>query len=262
MAWLSWKWKSNSKGASLPIGIKERKPLIDPANLPRHIAVIMDGNGRWATARKLPRTAGHRAGMNALKELVNACGELGIPVLTVFAFSTENWKRPAEEVNFLMDLLIEYINKELDELNSKGVKIRVLGELGSLPVRVQEEITRAVKATAANEKLILNVALNYGGRREIILAVQEIGKRIRDGVLEPENIDEELFNHFLFTYQLPDPDLVIRPSGEMRISNFLLWQIAYAELWFSRVLWPDFTKEHLLQAIAEYQKRQRRFGGL
>jgi len=261
MAWLNWKW-INNKGCPLPGKTKSQVPAIDPANLPRHIAVIMDGNGRWATARRLPRTAGHRAGMSALKELVNACGELGIPVLTVFAFSTENWKRPAEEVNFLMDLLVEYINRELDELNSKGVKIRLLGEMETLPARVQEEIRRAIETTSKNKKLILNVALNYGGRREIILAAQKIGQKIREGTLEPENIDEELFNNFLYTDRLPDPDLVIRPSGEMRISNFLLWQIAYAELWFSKVLWPDFKKEHLLEAIAEYQKRHRRFGGL
>lgn len=241
---------------------KSWESLINYAQLPRHVAVIMDGNGRWAYSRGLPRTAGHRAGMSALKEIVNVCGEIGIQVLTVYAFSTENWKRPVEEVDFLMQLLVEYIGRELEELHRQGVRVKVLGEIAELPEPVQREIYQAVEKTAENQGLTLNVAVNYGGRREILKAIREISQRVKEGSLKPEDITEDLVDESLYTRGMPDPDLVIRPSGEMRLSNFLLWQVAYAEFWFNSILWPDFRREHFLQAIVEYQQRHRRFGGL
>lgn len=242
--------------------VKSWESMINFSQLPRHIAIIVDGNGRWAHLRGLPRTAGHRAGMNVLKEIVNICGEIGISVLTVYAFSTENWKRPVEEVDFLMQLLVEYIGGELEELYQKGVKVKVLGEIEGLPAYVQREVQRAMKVTADNQGLILNVAINYGGRREILKAIEEIVQQVKEGSLKPEEITEDMVSSRLYTAGLPDPDLVIRSSGEMRLSNFLLWQVAYAELWFNTILWPDFNREHFYQAIVEYQQRHRRFGGL
>ncbi|MDH7478980.1 MAG: isoprenyl transferase [Syntrophomonadaceae bacterium] len=236
--------------------------MINFAELPQHVAIIMDGNGRWAHARGLPRTAGHRVGVQTLKETVNLCGEIGIPILTVYAFSTENWKRPAEEVEFLMQLLVEYIGRELDELHRQGVRVRILGETAELPEQVRREVQRAMETTAANTGLLLNVAVNYGGRRELLRAIRELCQQAREGRLRPEEITEDLVSGCLYTQGLPDPDLLIRPSGEMRLSNFLLWQVAYTEFWFNNVLWPDFRREHFYQAIAEYQRRNRRFGGL
>ncbi|MGI6648231.1 MAG: isoprenyl transferase [Bacillota bacterium] len=235
---------------------------IDHNHLPQHIAVIMDGNGRWATLRGLPRYAGHRAGMSALKELVTICGELGIQVLTVYAFSTENWKRPAEEVSFLMNLLVEYMERELAELHHKGVQVRALGELAELPLLAQQALNKAENVTHGNQGMKFNIALNYGGRREILKAVHQIAQQVLAGEIKLEQINEELVSCFLYTRDLPDPDLVIRPSGEQRLSNFLLWQSAYSEFWTSSVLWPDFRKHHLFEAIVDYQKRHRRYGGL
>ncbi|HHW62222.1 MAG TPA: isoprenyl transferase [Syntrophomonadaceae bacterium] len=235
---------------------------IDPNNLPQHIAIIMDGNGRWAKRRFMPRQIGHRAGMSSLKETVQTCSQLGISVLTVFAFSTENWKRPADEVNYLMKLLVEYIHKELDELHENKVQIHVLGDYSTIPEECKVEIERAIRLTKNNQGLIFNIALNYGSRQEILDATRHIAIDVVEGRLKPEEINDSLFSHRLYTYHVPDPDLLIRTAGEMRISNFLLWQIAYSEIVVTNVLWPDFRKNDLLAAIAEYQKRDRRFGGL
>ncbi|QNB45736.1 isoprenyl transferase [Thermanaerosceptrum fracticalcis] len=230
--------------------------------LPQHIAIIMDGNGRWAKKRGLPRTIGHRAGVESLKKIVEACGEIGIKYLTVYAFSTENWKRPKEEVDTLMNLLVEYIEKELDTLDKNGVCIKPIGNLLELPENAKHQIYKAIEKTKNNHKLYLQIALNYGGRRELVHAIQGIVRDVSDGKLSRELIDEQVVSQYLYTAGIPDPDLIIRPSGEMRVSNFLLWQLAYAELWVTNVLWPDFRPEHLLQAIFEYQQRQRRFGAL
>jgi len=231
---------------------------LDPERIPRHVAVIMDGNGRWARKRRLPRVAGHRAGIDAVRELVETCGRLDVSVLTVYAFSKENWKRPKAEIDFLMDLLREYIRKELDELHANGVRVQVVGRAHELPLIVQDELSRAIDSTRENTGLVFNIALSYGGRAEIVDACREL---IRDGV-RPEEIDEASFARRLYTADQPDPDLVIRTGGEMRVSNFLLWQIAYAELVVSDVLWPDFRKRDLFRALLEYQRRERRFGGL
>lgn len=230
--------------------------------IPVHIGIIMDGNGRWANKRGLPRTAGHRAGMESLKSTVKACIQAGVKYLTVYAFSTENWKRPKDEVDALMGLLVEYINKELNELNSNGVRVKAIGDLAKLPESAKRQVAQAEAVTAANSKLNLQIALNYGGRREITEAVREIAAQAAAGRLNPADINEELINNYLYTAGLPDPDLIIRPSGELRISNFLIWQSAYAEFVVTDILWPDFTPAHLYEAIAEYQQRHRRFGGL
>lgn len=240
---------------SNPAGISEDR-------IPRHIAIIMDGNGRWAQKRLLPRTMGHRAGMNTLKEIVRACDDIGVSVLTVFAFSTENWKRPREEVDYLMTLLIEFLRKELNELIQNQVHIRVSGDYQVLPRECQVEINRALESTRNNTGLVLNIALNYGARKEILQAAAALAEQVSRGEVAPEEITEDLFANLLSTSGLPDPDLLIRTAGEMRISNFLLWQIAYTELWVTERMWPDFTREDLYQAIRSFQSRDRRFGGL
>jgi len=222
----------------------------------------MDGNGRWARKKLMPRSMGHRAGMKALKEVVKACVEIGIPILTVFAFSTENWKRPLEEVNYLMRLLVEYLHKEIEELNNNNICINILGDYSSLPQECRLGIEEALAVTSRNSGLVFNIALNYGSRKEILRAVKIMAGKIMSGEIEQENISEETFSDFLFTKGLPDPDLLIRTAGEMRISNFLLWQIAYAELWFTDCLWPDFSRDEFFRAIWEYQQRDRRFGGI
>ncbi|MEN6389721.1 MAG: isoprenyl transferase [Syntrophomonas sp.] len=230
--------------------------------MPRHLAIIMDGNGRWAKKKLMPRTIGHRAGMSSLKEVVKACDEWGIPVLTVFAFSTENWKRPHEEVSFLMRLLVEFLHKELKELHDNNVRINLLGDLEPLPLDCQDLIREAIQLTRNNSGLIFNIALNYGSRLELVQAARHLAELAVEGKLAPEDIDEQAVSDLLFTAGLPDPDLVIRTAGEMRISNFLLWQIAYAEFWVTGCLWPDFNREELMKAIKAYQQRERRFGGL
>lgn len=230
--------------------------------LPRHLAIIMDGNGRWALKRGLPRAVGHRAGVEALREIVKACLEWGIEILTVYAFSTENWKRPREEVETLMELLVEYLQKEVDELNHQGVKISAIGRLNELPEKAQKELARAKELTAGNRRLLLNLALNYGGRAELVDACRAVVEDILQGKLKLDQIDEEVLSRYLYTAGLPDPDLLIRTAGEMRFSNFLLWQSAYTELWVTPVLWPDFRREHLLAALHDYARRERRFGGL
>ena len=240
---------------------KEQELLVqvDPARIPAHVAIIMDGNGRWARARGLPRSAGHRQGVETVREVVSYSHKLGLKVLTLFAFSTENWKRPPWEVNFLMGLPEQYLNSELPKLVEKNVRVRVLGDEGRLPEQVRKAIAKGYQETAGNTGMILNFALNYGARTEIITAVSNLVKDCRDGKIKG-NITEELFESYLYTRNLPDPDLLIRTSGEYRISNFLLWQLAYSELWFTGVYWPDFNRLHLLQAIIDYQKRERRFG--
>ncbi|SHF23034.1 isoprenyl transferase [Desulforamulus putei] len=235
---------------------------IDRNRLPNHIAIIMDGNGRWAQRRGMPRSLGHRAGVESLRSIVQLCSELGIKVLTCYAFSTENWKRPQEEVSFLMNLLVEYLDKELEELHSNGVKINAIGRLAELPQPAREALDRAFRKTENNSGLLLNLALNYGGRREITDAVVKIARLVKDNRLEINEINESLIKEHLYTAGMPDPDLLVRPSGDFRISNFLLWQLAYTEFWLSDVMWPDFKRIHLLQAILEFQCRERRFGGL
>lgn len=240
----------------------ELASLISAEKLPRHVAVIMDGNGRWARKRGLPRIAGHRAGMNTLKEIITCSHELGIKVLTLFAFSTENWKRPSWEVDFLMRLPEEYLQKELKPLMEKNVVIKVMGDLDRLPEITKRVIQHALNSTKDNSGMILNFAINYGGRNEIINAVKKISEKVKEGTLQVDEISEDLFARYLYTRDLPEPDLLIRPSGELRISNFLLWQLAYTELWFTKILWPDFKREHFLKAILDYQRRERRFGGI
>ena len=235
---------------------------LERSRLPHHVAIIMDGNGRWAQEKGLPRGAGHRAGMGSLRAAVELCLDLGINILSVFAFSTENWKRPQEEVSILMGLLYEYIHKELDELHKEQVQVRAVGRISDLPSMAQREIKRAQDLTSNNKKLILNIALNYGGRTEIIDAARSIAQLAVEGKLSPDEITEEVFQKHLYTGDLPDPDLLIRPAGELRISNYLLWQIAYAEFYSTSVYWPDFRKEEFLLALLSYQGRKRRFGGL
>ncbi len=229
----------------------------DPTwEIPAHIAIIMDGNGRWARERRLPRLAGHRAGTENLRRVIRACVEFGVHYLTVYAFSTENWARPKEEVDGLMEIMEEFIDKELDELDAEGVQIRHVGKLEGVRPQLQIKIREAIERTRHNQRLVLNVAFNYGGRDEIVQAVRRI---VEDGI-PAEAITEETIASRLYTAGLPDPDLVIRTSGEVRISNFLLWQSAYAEWYFTPVFWPDFGRQHLLEAIADYNRRERRFG--
>ena len=228
----------------------------DPARLPRHVAVIMDGNGRWAAARRLPRIAGHRAGVESVRQIVRAAGELGIKALTLYSFSTENWLRPAEEVGELMKLLSWALKKETLELDKNNVRLGAIGRLEALPKAVQKELSAAIEALKDNTGLRLILALNYGARQEI---VDSVNQALAAGT---EKITEETIERHLYTSDLPELDLMIRTSGEMRISNFLLWQAAYAELHVTPVLWPDFRKEHLLAALEDYKKRDRRFGGL
>ena len=223
--------------------------------LPRHIAIIMDGNGRWARKWGLPRIFGHRAGTKSVKEAVKVCGELGIEALTLYAFSTENWSRPKAEVGALMGLLSKMLSTEVDELDGSGVRLMTVGRTRELPQKVRDELGKAIEKLKSNKGLILNLALNYGGRQEIVDAVNEV---LRTGV---KKVDERSFSSHLYTAGLPDPDLMIRTSGEMRISNFLLYQLAYAELYVTPVLWPDFRRAHLYDAIADFQSRERRFGG-
>ncbi|MDI6870383.1 MAG: isoprenyl transferase [Bacillota bacterium] len=243
-------------------GGEVRGNQVTAGRLPRHVAVIMDGNGRWAAQRGLPRHAGHQEGVKRAKELVRACGEKGIQVLTLFAFSTENWRRPREEVSFLMRLFEANIRSELSALIENNVVFRVIGRVEELPASLQEEVRRGEEATARNTGLVLNVALNYGGRAELVDAARRLATRVQAGELQPEQIDEPLFAAQLYTAGLPDPDLVIRPSGEQRLSNFLLWQAAYAELYLTPALWPDFTVEEFDRALAAYSSRKRRFGAL
>lgn len=230
--------------------------VIDPKKLPTHIAIIMDGNGRWAKQRHLPRILGHRAGIQSVRETVKSCGDLGVKVLTLYAFSSENWARPTTEVKALMRLLQEYIGRELPELQRKKVRLRAIGRLDALPSGPRLKLFEAIEKTAHNTGLTLVLALNYGGRQEIVDACN---KALENGARQ---LDENLLASYLYAPDCPEPDLLIRTSGEMRLSNFLLWESAYAELYVTKTLWPDFRRTHLIEAVAEYQRRERRFGGL
>jgi len=227
-----------------------------PSRVPTHLAIIMDGNGRWARERGLPRLAGHRAGTENLRRIIRACVEFGIQILTIYAFSTENWGRPEPEVRGLMGILEQVIDRELDELHREGVQLRHLGELEGISPELQRKVRQAIELTKDNNRLILNVAFNYGGRDEILRAVRCM---LEDGV-RPEDVSEQLFSSYLYTAGLPDPDLIIRTSGELRVSNFLVWQAAYAEFYATPVYWPDFDKEELRKALLHYSRRERRFG--
>ena len=235
----------------------QNEQALDPARMPRHVAIIMDGNGRWAAARGLPRLLGHRAGMEAIHGIVQASADWGIQVLTLYAFSTENWSRPREEVQGLMDLLIEFLQRELDRLHEEHVRIRMMGEMADLPAGVQAAIQNALDKTANNNGLVLNLALNYGGRQELLRAVQQLVGEGTTGELTMEQVEQRLYSA-----GLPDPDLVIRTSGEQRLSNFMPYQAAYAELWFCPEMWPDFTPALYQTALISYQGRERRYGGV
>ena len=239
------------------VSIKEK---IDSEKLPQHVAVIMDGNGRWAKSRDQERTFGHKNAIKAVREVINACNEVNIPYLTLYTFSTENWNRPTEEVNTLMDLLSSTLLQEAEEIFSKGLRIHAIGDLERLPDTVREQLLNIIELTKNNNKGNLILALSYGSQREILNAVKEISKKVKDGEVDINDIDEKLFENHLYTKDFPPVDLLIRTSGEVRISNFLLWQIAYAELQFLDTLWPDFTKEDFFQCIVNYQSKERRFG--
>lgn len=236
--------------------------VLDNENIPKHIAIIMDGNGRWAKKRKLPRTMGHKAGVETIRRIIKESNRLGVKYLTLYAFSTENWKRPSDEVSALMKLLVEYFRKELKELNDNDVVIKISGDITKLPKDAEEEIKKAIETTKNNNGVVLNIAFNYGGRDEIIRAMKLVYEEVKSGKIDINSINEETFENYLYTKGMPDPDLIIRPSGEQRISNFLLWQCAYSEFWYSNICWPDFTEKHLRRAIYDYQHRDRRYGGV
>lgn len=238
------------------------RDLVRRQPLPRHVAIIMDGNGRWATRRGLPRIAGHHEGVKAARSIVRAAGELPIEYLTLYAFSSENWARPSDEVSMLMGLLQESFERELPELMKHNVRLLVIGRPNGIPQGIRDGIDRVITATRGNSGLTLVIAFNYGGRGELTDAFRALARRIKEGTLTPEAIDETVIQQSLYTAGLPDPDLLIRTSGELRISNFLLWQIAYAELWVTPTLWPDFSPRELYLAVADYQRRERRFGGV
>ncbi|MDR5684166.1 MAG: isoprenyl transferase [Armatimonadota bacterium] len=248
--------------AALPHDEGLRRLGLDPRRIPAHVAIIMDGNGRWATSRGLPRIEGHRAGREAIREAVRAAREFGIRVLTLYAFSTENWRRPREEVEALCALYEQVLREETQELAREGVRIRIIGDREAFPPGLREAIRYAEEATAHNQDLDLVGALNYGGRAEVVRAARALVESGVRGMLRPEQVDEDAFVQCLQTYPLPDPDLLIRTGGEQRISNFLIWQCAYAEMYFTPVLWPQFTRQTLLDALRNYQARVRRFGGL
>ena len=241
---------------------KNETVSIDYDNIPEHIAIIMDGNGRWAKKRSLPRQAGHRAGAQTLKKITDFCNNIGVKILTVYAFSTENWKRPKDEVDALMNLLLEYLKDAERQLAGRNIVIKVIGDTSQLSDEIQEQIIRTEKLTEENTGFLLNIAINYGGRDEIVRAFKNMLKDYEKGQIGVQDINEDLISNYMYTKGLKDPDLIIRPSGELRLSNFLLWQSAYSEFWFSNIFWPDFTSDDLLEAIRDYQLRERRFGGV
>lgn len=247
-------WKKNTENIA--------PENIDLNKIPQHIAIIMDGNGRWAKLRGMPRAMGHRAGVEALREIVKTCNALEVQYLTVYAFSTENWKRPQSEIGILMSLLKEYVRKELGELHANNVRIKVLGNIRQLPEDVQDAVLAACNKTKNNTGLKFNLALNYGGRSELIHAVRSIVEDVQNGRLKAEEINEDIFEDYLYTEGCPDPDLMIRTSGEMRLSNFLLWQAAYSEIVVVDECWPDFNEKSLIEAVRIFQNRERRFGGI
>jgi undecaprenyl diphosphate synthase len=248
----------------VPSGSEEQALLraIDFGRLPRHVAIIMDGNGRWAKLRHKRRVEGHRAGIASVRDVVETSARLGLEVLTLYAFSVENWKRPKTEVSTLMGLLKRYLRMELNTLLRNNIRFRVIGRMEDLPEDVQQELRRGMERTSHCTGLLFNIALNYSGRAELTDAVRRLVGDILANGRDPSRIDEPLLSSYLYTAGQPDPDLLIRTSGELRISNFLLWQIAYAEIWVTEVLWPDFRRRHLLQAVVDYQKRERRYGGI
>ncbi|MDP4083066.1 MAG: isoprenyl transferase [Bacillota bacterium] len=251
-------WKKENNSSELRDRIEQIKKL----PVPDHVAIIMDGNGRWAKKRALPRIAGHHEGMKVVRKTTKLANELGIKVLTLYAFSTENWKRPKSEVDYLMKLPEEFLGTFLPELMKENVQVRMMGYREELPIHTRRAIEKAIEDTKENDGLILNFALNYGSRAEIIDAVKHILNDCKSGILNEKSLDEHSFSSYLMTSQLADPDLLIRTSGEIRLSNFMLWQLAYTEFWFTDILWPDFKGEHLLEAIEIFQNRQRRFGGI
>jgi len=238
----------------------DKKLRIDPDNVPNHVAVIMDGNGRWAKGKGMNRIFGHRNALTAVRETIEAAAEIGTQAITLYAFSTENWKRPKIEVNALMSLLINSLNKELSTFQENNVKVNAIGNIDSLPDNAQKTLFNVIEKTKSNSKIVLTLALSYGAREEIVNTIKNISKKVVNNELNIEEIDEKIINNHLYTFNLPDVDLMIRTSGEQRISNFLLWQMAYAELYFTDILWPDFRREHFYDAIIEYQNRERRFG--
>lgn len=229
-------------------------------SLPRHIAIIMDGNGRWARKRSLNRIRGHKEGTESVRNIVRACREIGVEVLTLYAFSTENWQRPRQEVTALMSILKSFLKSELAEMMENDILLNAIGDIERLPGDVLKVLREVMEETRQNQAMILNLALSYGGRNEIVRASKKIATQIKAGRLQPEEITEELFSDYLYTHGMPEPDLLIRTSGEMRISNFLLWQIAYSEIFVTQTLWPDFRREELIRILHDYQKRERRFG--
>lgn len=233
---------------------------IDKERLPNHVAIIMDGNGRWARQKGLLRSLGHENGTKAVRETVEACAELQIPYLTLYAFSTENWNRPKLEVDTLMKLLVTSLRKEIKTLQDNQIRLNAVGNLDALPGKVGSELKDVIQKTKNNARMTLTLALSYGSREEITKTIKEISLKVKNNLISPSDIDESVINNHLYTHDLPDVDLLIRTSGELRISNFLLWQIAYAELYFTDTLWPDYTKEHLYEALLNYQNRERRFG--
>jgi len=238
----------------------DKKSLINPNNIPKHIAVIMDGNGRWAKGKGMNRVFGHKNALTAVRETLEAASELGTEAITLYAFSTENWKRPKIEINALMSLLISSLNKELNTFQENDVRVNAIGNIKSLPDTAQKTLKEVINKTLNNKRIVLTLALSYGAREEIVNTIKNISKKVVNKELTIEEIDEKIINNHLYTFNLPDVDLMLRTSGEKRISNFLLWQMAYAELYFTNILWPDFRKEHFYDAIIEYQNRERRFG--
>ena len=238
----------------------DKKLLIDLTNVPNHVAVIMDGNGRWAKGKGMNRIFGHKNALTAVRETIESAAEIGTKAITLYAFSTENWKRPQLEVNALMSLLISSLNKELKTFQENEVKVNAIGNIKSLPENAQKTLQEVRDKTQNNKRIVLTLALSYGAREEIVNTIKNISKKVVNNELSIEEIDEKIINNHLYTFNLPDVDLMIRTSGEQRISNFLLWQMAYAELYFTDILWPDFRKEHFYDAIIEYQNRERRFG--
>ena len=234
--------------------------ILKPLNIPNHIAIIMDGNGRWAKAKGKNRLFGHRNGVKAVQKTVEESTRLGVKYLTLYAFSTENWKRPQKEINTLMNLLVKSLKKELDQMLQNDIRLNEIGNLSKLPMSVQDELNQTIEKTKKNSRMTLTLALNYGGKEELTHAFREIASKVKNNIISPENVDETIINKHLYTQNLPDVDLLIRTSGEQRISNFLLWKIAYAEFYFLDILWPEFNETHLHLAIHNYQNRERRFG--
>ncbi|WP_059170141.1 isoprenyl transferase [Bacillus sp. FJAT-27445] len=252
------RWKT----PNAPSSLRDRIDCIKRAGVPSHVAIIMDGNGRWAKKRAMPRIAGHHEGMKVVRKITRLANELGIEALTLYAFSTENWKRPKNEVDYLMQLPEEFLASFLPELVDENVRVEMMGYREKLPPHTLKAINKAIEETKGNTGLVLNFALNYGSRAEILDAVKNVLKDCQSGILDANSIDDKTFSSYLMTAQMSDPDLLIRTSGEIRLSNFMLWQLAYSEFWFTDILWPDFGEEHFIEAVEAYQNRQRRFGGI